>query len=36
MVSNYENAMHISKYSLSKEGLKVLTPKTLNPNDYKL
>ena len=36
MTSNWENAMHISKYSLSKEGLKVLTPKTLNPNNYRI
>lgn len=36
MVSNYENAMHISKYSLSKEGLKVLIPRSLNPGDYKI
>jgi len=36
MVSNFLNSMHVSKYSLSKNGLQVIDFKNTNPQSYKI
>ena len=36
MVSNYKGNMHVSKFSLTKEGLKVLPLKSFNLKHYSL